>query len=1018
VSAPRSSLIADSQKRLSADTSDRETFQARAWRLAQRGRAISDLKTMAWRESALGKARLLAGAAAAVIIVSLVGGGPWPLLPTALTVGVVLLVTSSAAWKSSFFVGLVAIAFGAAPLWVAAGVAIGLLLRRRRRWAARRSRPRSLASSTPIRSRLSAGLRRGIPLHYGLMRLRRGNRDGARDLFTFVVQRKPRRGDRAARAAAHIGLARLARENSDITLGLAHAAAATKLLSTGRPRLLTGKLLFERGLLLRDGARNAEAAHVLEAAYNRLRRRDPMGAVAALTAQASSLVGDPMAALRVAVTARENAVRAGDLNGLIRTELLLAQTAAAAGDEDLAESAARSVLLLAEDGADSYAKTTDEDLQAAITEQAAAQGKAHLVLAQALARSQSVEQAMEQAEAAVWLCDNAGQSYEAAAAELIMTDLLEQLGRQAAALRHALAVVAHLDRSRYLLPTPRWRTEWIRSNEAAYAHALRLATVANEGRLLAELVEAARLQAIPRADDLPTAGSGQDVLPLPNQEMGGPPVNPGAGDTFRRLDVNALRAAAAQAALGSDPLQPSPIVTIDGQRFLPRAEVGPGLLRVDIGEQVRRMAGADAWWWGGAIADGTYYWAVRVAGHFTCGSTSIKSGTAGAEALAALLDATPGPGSQEQGLDGVLAGPLSGRVLGGDDPRLREREFSWRLSATFLPPPLRQYALQHLGRMKDTSRVTPALLVVSLPAALCRLPVALLPLDRSPNQDSDLPRLVEAATLYHAPSMALLASTGGRPPEVAPSNAQPWPLLVAVVDPTDDLKHADGGDEPHVLLTGSHRLGQLGQQSGSRAQLATKNALRTALLNMPSRGGLLVYAGHAHPGHPDAPATGGLVLAAPSNTESGNAPLEGDTNVATQQLLTARELLVPEKGQPAFRFPAKVLLSACSTSGYGTSPQVPGLAGEWLGVAAAVLHAGADEVVATLFDVIDVRATTRFERHLVTLLRTTPDASSALRQAQIEALDEWRRGRRMPPLIWAAYICMGGSSVDRQAAQC
>ena len=52
------------------------------------------------------------------------------------------------------------------------------------------------------------------------------------------------------------------------------------------------------------------------------------------------------------------------------------------------------------------------------------------------------------------------------------------------------------------------------------------------------------------------------------------------GADYRHLDASALEAAAAQAALGADPLQPSPIVAIDGVSLLPHAgsysEPAPG----------------------------------------------------------------------------------------------------------------------------------------------------------------------------------------------------------------------------------------------------------------------------------------------------------------------------------------------------------------------------------------------------------------------------------------------------------
>ena len=75
-------------------------------------------------------------------------------------------------------------------------------------------------------------------------------------------------------------------------------------------------------------------------------------------------------------------------------------------------------------------------------------------------------------------------------------------------------------------------------------------------------------------------------------------------------------------------------------------------------------------------------------------------------------------------------------------------------------------------------------------------------------------------------------------------------------------------------------------------------------------------------------------------------------------------------------------------------------------------------MIATLFELIEGRGTAKFEGRLVNLLMSAPDAAAALRQAQVEALGEWRAGvwragRTNPlaeksPLIWAAYACLGG----------
>ena len=204
----------------------------------QHGRAYDDLRKMALRESVRRTLLLITLSAAVITILTLITGGPWPALTTIPVVAVVLLLASNAAsplvWGILTLAVAVGIALHAAPLWVGAALVIGILLRRRITWRVRRSRATSLARCTPVWALVVAGPRRGVPLRYGVVRLRGGERDGPRDLFTFVLSQPRRWGDKTIRGVAHIGLAVLARESADITTGLAHTQSATDLLSARR----------------------------------------------------------------------------------------------------------------------------------------------------------------------------------------------------------------------------------------------------------------------------------------------------------------------------------------------------------------------------------------------------------------------------------------------------------------------------------------------------------------------------------------------------------------------------------------------------------------------------------------------------------------------------------------------------------------------------------------------------------------------------------------------------------------
>ncbi|WP_425558397.1 CHAT domain-containing protein [Kribbella ginsengisoli] len=111
------------------------------------------------------------------------------------------------------------------------------------------------------------------------------------------------------------------------------------------------------------------------------------------------------------------------------------------------------------------------------------------------------------------------------------------------------------------------------------------------------------------------------------------------------------------------------------------------------------------------------------------------------------------------------------------------------------------------------------------------------------------------------------------------------------------------------------------------------------------------------------------------------------------------------------------MLSACGSAGSGG-----GGSGEWLGLAAAVLWAGAREVVATAWPIWDLPFTRDFDLRLADALRSPDSAAASLRKLQLECLAQWRASthdltsdRNLPPhlhshafpLVWAAYQVVG-----------
>lgn len=157
--------------------------------------------------------------------------------------------------------------------------------------------------------------------------------------------------------------------------------------------------------------------------------------------------------------------------------------------------------------------------------------------------------------------------------------------------------------------------------------------------------------------------------------------------------------------------------------------------------------------------------------------------------------------------------------------------------------------------------------------------------------------------------------------------------------------------------------------------LDTAATARRLVETLPSHN-LLHFAGHGV----SAPSSeGGHLVLAPD--ESGLTQLN---DVRIRQLdLTGLELAV---------------LSACSTA-----EGLPGRNGGVLGLAAAFLDAGARGVVASL-GIVDDGSTAPLMSRFHVHLRAGMPAPAALRAAQREAAEAWRRGEGPPPGSWGAFV--------------
>ncbi len=307
------------------------------------------------------------------------------------------------------------------------------------------------------------------------------------------------------------------------------------------------------------------------------------------------------------------------------------------------------------------------------------------------------------------------------------------------------------------------------------------------------------------------------------------------------------------------------------------------------------------------------------------------------------------------GTDAPAAVPLSTPA--------EERDVAARLGSIAIPPVLRAQLLHSA----ETS-------LVVCGNWLSVLPLASLALDPA----ADV-RLVERAVIRIQPPAVLVARAGAaRPPDRGT-----FPLLVACTDPDGSLENARHEDlAPLIKL--SHR-GESERPSGQ----ATRANLIAGLSRFPAgTPGIFFYSGHA--AYLDV--NGGL---------NAVLVLQDDDVVAAGDWLGVFDT---GKRLPS---PTRVVISACDSAGSGGAGS-----GEWMGLGAALLSAGARQVIATAWPIADTPFTAAFEAELVSELEEADDPARLLTELQRRALQQWRRGtnpRRLAPypVIWAGYQCLG-----------
>lgn len=320
-----------------------------------------------------------------------------------------------------------------------------------------------------------------------------------------------------------------------------------------------------------------------------------------------------------------------------------------------------------------------------------------------------------------------------------------------------------------------------------------------------------------------------------------------------------------------------------------------------------------------------------------------------------------------------LAGHASQIALAGTSPvptwRPTESELSRlrRLGAILVPEILRSY----LVRVD-----TPVSVVVSSNfMGTIALPILII--------DGEHLHLIERCDLRLQPPAALVSLVASRAPARSSGHV---PILISCMDPQGNLDYAFSG-----LLKGETTLTS-NDRVFAGAKVATREGVVQALRCVCSgTRGIFYYSGHVQ-------------------KESAESGRHFPSLQLADGVLSAADWfgLTREQAIPA---PSYVVIGACSSSG---SSGVG--AGEWLGLAASALHAGAVHVIATAWPIYDSEFTRWFDEDVVLGLRLGRDAARVLADSQRRALYAWRsRPTTASPIpftplpeVFAAYQCVSG----------
>ncbi|WP_214404721.1 CHAT domain-containing protein [Pseudonocardia lacus] len=419
------------------------------------------------------------------------------------------------------------------------------------------------------------------------------------------------------------------------------------------------------------------------------------------------------------------------------------------------------------------------------------------------------------------------------------------------------------------------------------------------------------------------------------------------------------------------PTRPT-IVTCGGSRRLAAAvarsdRAGPGGTPVetdafaDLADRLR--AGAVVW--SATVQSGTLFWALTdCRGTFDGGSVDLDRTPLG-DCLDALRTSLLTERAHDPTSDAPAAPLARTDVLSAmtDEGCDREAEITRQLAA-LVPHPLAQAAA---GRPPGD----PLPVLFGVPPELAVVPWAVLPIN---HPDAATVRLVERVELTLLTPTAVRASV----PRAGDRDAGGRAVRLSVCNPAGDLREAPPVPAD-VVLDG-------GPPSGTPVSLA-RFVEEIDSTRWPPDAVLFV---RSHLG------------------SSSNAGFVADSGIAfADEVLSARLIAtrMPD-GEPLVPVPRRVVLALCSGSGAADAT------GLTLGIASACRLAGAQEVLTSNYNVFDTTWCSGFDHRLANAATRPGPAAAALRDLQLDCLDEWRsapqRARRSirnspTPLVWAAY---------------